>query len=514
MVGQSASPWSGAKVRVAKVRVAKVRVEGMSDASQNSSATPRPVRVLTLGEAGCAPAVIEAVKGAPLGAALSWTPLPDPDQDMSALVRAGAEADVALIGFEAGATALQRIQRWAWLASKLGVSHLVLSVESGDLPPEGRKGFDALLSPLLAFVKARCAFHTVTAVPVDSATAGNVLERDSSLGWYMGPTLIDHVVGCAHGESGDGSQSSKPQALLSDHLQARIFWVGPDPLIPWRPLHMKTTNEKHEATVTRIKYERDAHADQRIARNRLLKGDIGVCNINTTEPFQCISFLEDRGAGLFSLVDPATDAVVGLGLIDYSLRRASNIRWQKTTITAQQRARQKQQKACVLWFTGLSGSGKSTIADIVEQRLNAAGRHTMLLDGDNVRHGLNKDLGFTDVDRVENIRRISEVSKLMCDAGLIVLVSFISPFKAERHLARETVASHDFHEIYVATPLEVAEQRDVKGLYAKARRGEIKNFTGIDSPYEPPERPEMMVDTTTETAEYAAERIIADLLQM
>jgi len=490
------------------------RGKWMPDASQSSSASLKLVPVLTLGRAGSAPTVIDAIKGSQSGATLAWTSLLEPDQDFGTLVRAGAVADIAVIGFEAGAGALQRIQRWAWLVSELGVSHLVLTVEAGDLPPQGRKEFDALFGPLLAYVKDRCAFHSVTTVPINSVTGGNVLTRDASLGWYMGPTLIDNVVGCAQTQDNGGAQTAMPQPILSDHLQARIFWLGPDPLLPWRPLSLKTAGQQRQATVTSVKYELSADADQRIQRNRLLNGDIGVCNINTTESFNCSAFLDDRKAGLFSLVDPATDQLVGLGLIDYSLRRASNIRWQETTITAQQRAHQKQQKACVLWFTGLSGSGKSTIADIVEKRLNAAGRHTMLLDGDNVRHGLNKDLGFTDADRIENIRRISEVSKLMCDAGLVVLVSFISPFKAERQLARETVASHGFHEIYVATPLEVAEQRDVKGLYAKARRGEIKNFTGLDSPYEPPEQPEITVDTNTETAEQAGERIVRDLLKM
>lgn len=486
----------------------------MADGLQYSSPTARPTRVLVLGKVTNDSWLLKIAKQSPIAAEISWADIDDPDHALGAFVRAGIDADVVIVGFDPDQQALVKSQRWVWLASELGVRHLVITVDRSNLPPEGRKGFDALLNPLLAFVRNRCGFHAVSAVPVTSATGGNIVERDQHLGWYMGPTLIEVVTRALESGVGDDAREADHPPFLSDHVQARIVWVGPDPLIPWRPLRLVTKRDDREATVTTIKYELDAYTDQRIQRNRLRTGAIGVCNINTTKPFACASFSADRKYGVVTLIDPATDLVVGFGLIDFSLRRASNVQWQKTTITPNERAHQKRQKACVLWFTGLSGSGKSTIADKVEKHLNALGRHTMLLDGDNVRHGLNKDLGFTDVDRVENIRRISEVSKLMCDAGLIVLVSFISPFQAERKLARETIASHDFHEIYVSTPLEVAEQRDVKGLYAKARRGEIKNFTGIDSPYEPPENPEMIVDTVNETAEQAATRIIKDLLKV
>src|SRR6202047_763596 len=222
-------------------------------------------------------------------------------------------------------------------------------------------------------------------------------------------------------------------------------------------------------------------------------------------------YAESRALGGFILIDRLTNNTVGAGLINFALRRSQNVHWQVLDVDKQLRARQKGQKACVLWLTGLSGAGKSTIANRIQKNLAAAGRHTYLLDGDNVRHGLNKDLGFTAQDRVENIRRVAEVSRLMVDAGLIVLVSFISPFRSERRMARALFAPGEFFEVFIDTPLPEAERRDVKGLYRKARRGELKNFTGIDSPYEAPENPEIRIDTTTLTPEQAADQIVAHL---
>ena len=236
--------------------------------------------------------------------------------------------------------------------------------------------------------------------------------------------------------------------------------------------------------------------------------EIGVCNISLEQPIAFDPYEQNKDTGGFILIDRLSNETVGAGLIHFALRRAQNIHWQALDVNKAVRAGAKGQRAMVLWFTGLSGSGKSTIANLVEGALFAEGRHTYLLDGDNVRHGLNRDLGFTDVDRVENIRRVGEVAKLMVDAGLIVLTAFISPFRAERQMVRSLLEGGEFFEVYIETPLSVAESRDVKGLYKKARQGQIKNFTGIDSPYEAPETPDIRVDTTTMSAEEAADYIV------
>ncbi|MEL6486736.1 MAG: adenylyl-sulfate kinase, partial [Pseudomonadota bacterium] len=241
---------------------------------------------------------------------------------------------------------------------------------------------------------------------------------------------------------------------------------------------------------------------------------IGVADFTTDRPITFEAYSTSRQLGGFILIDKFTNATVGAGMIDYSLRRAQNVHWQATTVTRDDHAVMKNQTPRVLWFTGLSGSGKSTIANEVEQRLALMNRHTFLLDGDNVRQGLNKDLGFTETDRIENIRRIGEVAKLMTDAGLIVLTAFISPFRAERQMVREMMAEGEFIEVFVDTPLEVAEARDVKGLYKKAREGKIKNFTGIDSPYEPPQSPEITVNTVTMTPAEAADYIISQIMPL
>jgi bifunctional enzyme CysN/CysC len=247
---------------------------------------------------------------------------------------------------------------------------------------------------------------------------------------------------------------------------------------------------------------------EQLAAKTLELNDIAVCNIALDRAVAFDPYADNRDMGGFILIDRMTNATVGAGLIRFALRRAQNIHWQALDVDRDARANIMGQKAAVLWFTGLSGAGKSTIANLVEKKLHSLGRHTILLDGDNVRHGLNRDLGFTDADRVENIRRVAEVAKLMTDAGLIVLVSFISPFRAERALARSLMAPGEFFEIFVDTPLAEAEKRDVKGLYKKARAGALKNFTGVDSPYEAPENPEIRIDTTTLDPASAAELIV------
>jgi len=299
---------------------------------------------------------------------------------------------------------------------------------------------------------------------------------------------------------------------VADQFEATIVWMTEDEMLPGRPYIMKVGTNRVSATITEPKYEVNVNTTEQLPARTLGLNTIGVCNIATDRPIPFDAYGDNPDLGGFILIDRMTNQTVGAGLIHFALRRAHNIHWQAVDVDRDAHAAQKNQQPALLWFTGLSGSGKSTIANLVEQKLHALGKHTFLLDGDNVRHGLNKDLGFTDVDRVENIRRIGEVAKLMTDAGLIVLTAFISPFIAERRMVREMMPEGEFIEIHVDTPLEVAEQRDVKGLYKKARSGELKNFTGIDSPYEAPENAEITVDTVALSAEEAADVIVARLL--
>jgi len=297
-----------------------------------------------------------------------------------------------------------------------------------------------------------------------------------------------------------------PQA--ADRFEATLVWTSDDALIPGRGYWLKLATQTVSATVQPPKYEINVNTMEHLAAKTLELNAIGVAELATDKPIVFEPYAENRTLGGFILIDKLSNATVAAGMLHFALRRAQNVHWQALDVTREAHARLKNQRPTLLWFTGLSGSGKSTIANLVEKKLHALGHHTFLLDGDNVRHGLNKDLGFTEVDRIENIRRVGEVARLMTDAGLIVLTAFISPFRAERDLARSLLPEGEFLEIFVDTPLEVAEARDVKGLYKKARIGELKNFTGIDSPYEPPEAPEMRIDTTATSPEEAADAIV------
>ena len=289
--------------------------------------------------------------------------------------------------------------------------------------------------------------------------------------------------------------------------------MGEDELLPGRGYWLKLGTQTVTATVQHPKYEINVNSLEHLAAPTLALNAIGVAAVATDrdivfEPYAVAGSSPSRALGGFILIDKLTNATVAAGMIHFCLRRAQNVHWQALEVSREAHAALKGQKPAVLWFTGLSGSGKSTIADGVERRLTALGRHTYLLDGDNVRHGLNRDLGFTDADRVENVRRVAEAAKLMADAGLIVIVSLISPYRADRRMARELMAAGEFAEIFVDTPLEEAERRDPKGLYRKARRGELKNFTGVDAPYEAPQSPELRILTSSESAEQGVERIL------
>ncbi len=307
---------------------------------------------------------------------------------------------------------------------------------------------------------------------------------------------------------GDVIAGAAQPAQVADQFAAHLLWMDAQPLLPGRSYWLKIGARTVTASITEIKHKIDVNTQAQLAARRLELNEVAWCNLGLDQPIAFEAYRDNRELGSFVLIDRQTNATVAAGTLDFALRRAENIHWQPVDVDKAARAQAKRQTPRCVWFTGLSGSGKSTIANLVDKQLHALGHHTFILDGDNVRHGLNKDLGFTDADRVENIRRVAEVAKLMTDAGLIVLVSFISPFRAERELARELFGAGEFVEVFVDTPLQEAERRDVKGLYAKARAGKIPNFTGIDSPYEAPESPELHLATLEADPQTLAQRVV------
>ncbi|MCJ1883916.1 sulfate adenylyltransferase subunit CysN [Pseudomonas sp. LA21] len=338
-------------------------------------------------------------------------------------------------------------------------------------------------------------------------TAGQ--QQEAVCGQAVTLTLEDEI----DISRGDLLTLADAPAEVADQFEATLVWMDQDALFPGRPYLMKIGTRTVGMSCTSLKHRVDVNTLEHLAARTLELNEIGVCNLNLDRPIAFDAYADNRDTGGFIVIDRLSNRTVGAGMLHFALRRAQNVHWQAIDVNREAHAALKGQTPRVLWFTGLSGAGKSTIANLVERKLHALGRHTYLLDGDNVRHGLNRDLGFTEADRVENIRRVAEVAKLMLDAGLITLVSFISPFRAERDMARNLAGEGNFLEIFVDTPLSLAEERDPKGLYQKARRGELKNFTGIDSPYEAPLSPEIRIDTRHESAEAAAERIVEILLK-
>ncbi|WP_234179039.1 sulfate adenylyltransferase subunit CysN [Sphingopyxis sp. NFH-91] len=321
-------------------------------------------------------------------------------------------------------------------------------------------------------------------------------------------TLTDEV-DCSRGDV-IAAADAPPEA--ADQFEATLVWMADEAMIAGRAYWLKLATQSVSATVQAPKYEINVNTLDRLAAKTLDLNGIGVVEVSTDKPITFEAYADNKTLGGFILIDKLTNATVAAGMLHFSLRRAQNVHWQAGDIDRDMRANLKNQRPALLWFTGLSGSGKSTIANLVEKKLHRMNRHSFLLDGDNVRHGLNKDLGFTEADRIENIRRVGEVAKLMTDAGLVVITAFISPFRAEREMVRAMLPEGEFLEIFIDTPLAEAERRDVKGLYKKARAGQLKNFTGIDSPYEAPEAPEIRIDTTAMTAEEAADLIVERLL--
>jgi bifunctional enzyme CysN/CysC len=333
--------------------------------------------------------------------------------------------------------------------------------------------------------------------------------QQASVGQSVTITLNDEI----DVSRGDTIAVSTDPCAESDQFQSRILWMNDNPMIPGRQYIFKSNTQTTTLTLGKLKHRIDVNTLNHLPAKTLELNEIGVCNISLDKRIAFDPYDDNRTMGGFIVIDRLSNNTVGMGLIDFALRRSENIHWQKMDVSKESRAEQKSQSAKIIWFTGLSGSGKSSIANILEKKLQALGKHTITLDGDNMRHGLNRDLGFTAADRVENIRRVGEVAKLMVNSGLICITSFISPFESERKMARSLVSENEFIEVFIDTPLSVCEERDVKGLYAKARSGEIPNFTGISSPYESPENPEIRIDTTKQSPEEAANQIIEFILE-
>ena len=515
---------------------------------------------------------------------------PGHEQYTRNMATGASTADLAVILIDARKGVLTQTRRHSYIVSLLGIRHVALVVNKMDLVNRSQDVFTSIVEDYRAFA-SDLGFSETVYIPVSALEGDNLFDRSATMGWYTGPTLMEHletvdtgtgdldsafrmpvqwvnrpnlefrgysgsiasgtirpgdeVVIAPSGQTsriarivtfdGDLDEAVAGQAItltledeidvsrgdviaatrtppeISDQLRGHIMWMSADQMLPGRSYEIKIGAQTATATVSDLRYKINVNTLEHTAAKALEINEIGVCNISLDRAVAFDPYTENRETGAFILIDRYTKTTVGAGMIEFGLRRATNLVWQDLQIDKEARSRLKNQKPCVLWFTGLSGSGKSTIADLVEKQLHALGYHTHILDGDNVRHGLNRDLGFTDADRVENIRRISEVSKLFVEAGVIVLVSFISPFRSERQMARELMEDGEFLEIFIDTPLEVCEDRDPKGLYRKARDGKIANFTGIDSPYEAPLDPELHIKTVDLSREEAARRIIQSL---
>lgn len=516
---------------------------------------------------------------------------PGHEQYTRNMATGASTADLAIVMIDARKGVLTQTRRHSYIASLLGIRHVVVAVNKMDLVSFSEKTFRDIEAAYRDFAKP-LGFQSISIIPMSALEGDNILTRSSKMQWYDGAALMPYLetvdvrtdlstkpfrmpvqwvnrpnldfrgfsgtiasgtvkpgdeivvlpsakrstvksVVTMDGEldeatpdmavtvtledeidisRGDILCAGKAPAEQTDQFAAHLLWMGEEKLYPGRQYLLKTANRIVSATVTDLKHKVNVNTLEHMSGKTLELNEVAYCNFSLSAPIAFDAYTDNRRTGSFILIDKRTNATIGAGMIEFSLRRAQNVHWQDLDVNKSARAQAKHQRPCVLWFTGLSGSGKSTVANLVEKRLHDMGRHTYILDGDNVRHGLNKDLGFTDADRVENIRRVAETSKLMADAGLITCVSFISPFQSERRMARELMAEGEFVEVFISTPLEVCEKRDVKGLYAKARQGKIKNFTGIDSAYEAPKNAEIDVDTSDISAAEAADRIV-DYLQ-
>ncbi len=421
-----------------------------------------------------------------------------------------------------GDNVIEKSAQTPWYAGPTLLGHLeTVTVEDGSRDKPLRLPVQWVNRPnatfrgyagMLAGGRVRPGDRIVVARTGQTASVARIVTLDGDrdeAGSGMSVTLtLDTELDASRGDI-LAAPTHRPE--VSDQLAAHLIWMSEEPLLPGRPYVLKSAARTVGAAVSDLKHQVDIESFKPLAAKTLGLNDIGLVNLSLSEPIAFDLYDDNKTTGSFILIDRFTNATVAAGMIRFGLRRATNIHWQALNVDRAARAHLKAQKPVILWFTGLSGAGKSTIANLIESKLHLMGRHTYMLDGDNIRHGLNRDLGFTDADRVENIRRVAETAKLFVDAGIIVLVSFISPFRSERQMARDLVGEGEFLEVFVDAPLAVVEERDPKGLYKKARAGEIKHFTGIDSPYEAPVSPDLRLDTTTATAEELADRIVEAL---
>ncbi len=418
-----------------------------------------------------------------------------------------AKADTLVLIIDA-VTGLGVRDYWTKILSSLGaVPKIVLAIDNMAGGGWSQKQFEQLKGD---FTKqaSEFSFSEIHAVPVNFQTQEMVRTIGGKAKWYQGQTLLDIIQKSTDENHAPGIKIEPEEA---DQLAAHICWLHEEPMLPSRHYELRTPKAKMDASISDLKFKISSQAQYQRAAKELHRGEIGYVNVSLDEAIEFSPFELNRNSGYFELFDKLSGEIAGYCIIKHGLRRATNIKWQQMEVDKSARAKAMGQTPCILWFTGLSGSGKSTIASLVEKKLHQKGLFTYALDGDNVRHGLCRDLGFTDADRVENLRRISETAKLFVDAGMLVLASFISPFKSERQEARELFEKHEFLEIYVDTPLDVCEIRDPKGLYKLARAGELKNFTGLDSPYEAPENAEIRLAGAELSPDKLADQVLDEL---